>query len=186
MALLSCQSPRKEVAIVNSPSDSAYLAIGNKIASITFDTLRGSLLKAIEQYGVDGAISFCNERATGLVNTYADSVSVRRTSLRVRNQHYKADSLERMVLQNMHAAQRAGELLSEKIIRHNEEIHFFKPIKMQAFCLSCHGSTTTHVQPGTKQNILNLYPADSAINYAEGDLRGMWHITFSKNDTSNH
>ena len=60
----------------------------------------------------------------------------------------------------------------------SDEIHFFKPILLQAMCLNCHGSPGEHIQAPTLARIQQLYPNDRAVNFKEGDLRGVWHIIF--------
>ena len=67
-----------------------------------------------------------------------------------------------------------------KVIRpgSSDEIHFFKPILLQAMCLNCHGSPGQDIQSPTLARIQQLYPDDRAVNFKEGDLRGVWHIIF--------
>jgi len=60
-----------------------------------------------------------------------------------------------------------------------ELVHFFKPIIVQPMCLNCHGKSDRFIQQPTLQRINQLYPDDLAIDYEEGDFRGLWHITFN-------
>jgi hypothetical protein len=48
---------------------------------------------------------------------------------------------------------------------------------MQGMCLSCHGKREQIPAP-TLNAINQLYPNDKAFDFKEGDLRGIWHITF--------
>jgi hypothetical protein len=52
-------------------------------------------------------------------------------------------------------------------------------------CLYWHGEIGTQVSNETYQHILKLYPEDEAINHKIGDLRGIWSITFQRNDLVN-
>jgi hypothetical protein len=45
------------------------------------------------------------------------------------------------------------------------------PIRMAAPCLQCHGPVEG-ISEGTRREIVELYPADQAVGFAEGDLRG--------------
>ena len=103
---ISCTTnkPDEKTAEKEPIPDSVYTKKGNEIVALTFDTLRNSLLNAINSQGVDGAITFCNENAYPLTTTYADSVVVRRTALRYRNPDNKPDSLEQLILDEMNAA----------------------------------------------------------------------------------
>ncbi|MBA4055102.1 MAG: hypothetical protein C0490_10345 [Marivirga sp.] len=166
--------------------DSVYMQRGNQIVSLTFDTLRNSLLSTISSNGVDGAISFCNENAYPITGIYADSVVIRRTSLRVRNPNNKPDSLELLTLNDMEGLMRSSKMPPARVVRQHSrgEIHYFKPIILRAMCMNCHGTPGVQIQNLTQTKIKQLYPDDQAVNFKEGDLRGVWHIVF-KDQKSN-
>jgi hypothetical protein len=167
----------QKIAIVH---DSIYINSGNHTVARTFDTLRNSLLKIIGEKGFPDAISYCNERAYAITNTYADSMTVRRTALRYRNQENRPDSLESSVLKAMEEQMKTAATPGIKLVRNNStgEIHFFKPIMLQPLCFNCHGVPEKQIQKTTLARIQELYPDDRAINFKEGDLRGVWHIVF--------
>lgn len=164
-----------------SITDSVYVQQGNYIVAITFDTLRSSLLNAISSQGIDGAIAFCNEKAYPITATYADSFVIRRTSLRNRNPNNKPDSLELLVLDEMEVLIKSAKTPTAKVVRQRStgEIHFFKPILLQTMCLNCHGTPGKQIQHATLTRIQQLYPDDQAVNFEEGDIRGVWHIIFN-------
>jgi hypothetical protein len=167
--------------VTDQTHDSVYVKQGNMIVSATFDSLRNSLLRAIGTQGFEGAITYCNVNAFVLTNTYADSVSIERTALRYRNPKNKPDSLEQVILESMTSELKPGAVPGTKIIRDdlNGEIHYFKPIMMQAMCLNCHGKPNDQINEKTSTRIRQLYPRDRAVDFKEGDLRGVWHIIFS-------
>jgi hypothetical protein len=181
--LMSCT--RKDLGNKNvskAPiADSVYTRNGNTIVALTFDTLRNSLLYAIRSQNIDGAIAFCNEQAYPITDTYSDSVIVRRTALRFRNPKNKPDSLERSVLYSMGKQMKTVKMPDTRIIRNDstKEVHFFKPIILQPLCLNCHGIAGKQIQNSTHALIKKLYPSDQAVDYTEGDLRGVWHIIFN-------
>jgi hypothetical protein len=164
----------------NTP-DSVYVTSGDMIVKSTFDSLRNSLLRAIAKEGFEGAITFCNENALTLTNTYADSITIRRTALRWRNPKNQPDSLEQAVLHFMSSELGTKTLAPSKLIRDGGtgEIHYFKPIMMQGMCLSCHGKPNDQIHDETMTRLKKLYPSDQAVDFMEGDLRGAWHIKFS-------
>lgn len=165
--------------------DSIYMQRGSQIASLTFDTLRNSLLSAISLHGIDGAIGFCNDNASNITGTYADSVVIRRTSLRVRNSVNTPDSLELLTLNEMDELVRSSKIPAARVIRQHSkgEIHYFKPILLQAMCVNCHGAPGVQIQNLTQAKIEQLYPDDQAVNFKEGDLRGVWHIIFKEQNS---
>jgi hypothetical protein len=161
-------------------ADSVYVQRGNLIVAGTFDTLRKSLFQAISSQNFEAAITFCREQAYPITATYADTVDIRRTALRVRNLNNRPDSLELAVLIEMGNQVQAAQTPDPKIVRKpsSGEIHFFKPILLQPMCLNCHGTPGQQIQNNTLARIQQLYPNDQAVNFREGDLRGIWHITF--------
>lgn len=174
-ALLSACAPRKSEQPVSriGDSDSTYMARGDKLVAITFDTLRNTLTSAIGEHGFVYAISLCNEKANTLTTLYQEEkVLIRRASDRFRNPNNQPDSLESAMIEwyRSHSP-------SATIVRKDGEVHYIKPILMQGMCLNCHGSTTD-IKPETQAAIQEKYPADKATGYKTGDLRGLWHIVF--------
>jgi hypothetical protein len=165
-----------------SMPDSIYMKAGSEITAKTFDSLRNSLLKAISEKGIEEAITFCNLNAALLTQSYADTFFIKRTALHYRNTNNQPDSLELSILEDMTAEMQMKEMLpASRIIKDREGIHYFKPIIMQGMCLSCHGKRGEQISATTVAQINRLYPSDKAVNFREGDLRGMWHIIFKKN-----
>lgn len=160
--------------------DSVYVSQGDRIVAMTFDTLRRSLQGAIAQGNFEGAIAFCRAQAHPVTSTYADTFRIRRTALRVRNPDNRPDSLELAVLIAMGNEMQGGRQAGVKVVRTTNKIHFFKPIVLQAMCLNCHGAPGQQIADPTLSRIRELYPADQAVNFREGDLRGAWHITFDQ------
>lgn len=183
--LLSCGEKTSTVSEREAEltPDSVYIKEGNRITSLTFDTLRNSLLTAIASYGADNAIGFCHEKAYKLTATYADNVTIRRVALKYRNSGNKPDSLEQTMLLAMESDIKQAKRPVAGIIRNgtNGEIHFFKPILLQGMCLNCHGTPGKEISEATLSRIQQFYPADMAVNFKEGDLRGAWHIIFKPN-----
>ena len=62
----------------------------------------------------------------------------------------------------------------------NEKKHFYAPIKIKANCLVCHGKVNETMTVKTDSIIKSIYQFDIATGYTEGDLRGLWSITFNK------
>lgn len=179
---LGCTSKQStsETTAVQVIPDSVYINNGNRLVALTFDTLRNSLVNAIGTKGIEEAITFCNEQAYPLTATYTgDSVSIRRTSTHFRNPNNEPDSLELSVLNRMAEEMKSSSLPKVQLVRKSSgEVHFFKPIMLQAMCLNCHGAPNEQIQPATLARIQRLYPTDQAVDFREGDLRGMWHVTF--------
>jgi hypothetical protein len=154
---------------------------GDSLITRTFDTLRNTLLRAVGEKGFPGAVEFCNTKALHLTEIYSnEGVSIKRTSDKLRNPSNAPDSMEQRILVAYLELQNDKHEIKpvlEKDVRGN--YHYFKPILLQAMCLNCHGDKASQIKPDTWESIQQKYPVDSAFNYNEGDLRGIWHISFS-------
>lgn len=171
----SCRQPETATEATETP-DSVYIQRGDKLVAMTFDTLRNSLTGAIGEHGFVYAISFCNEQAYPLTTLYQEEgITIRRASDRYRNPQNEADSLENVLL-----AQFRAEGPSTRIVRTANEVHYIKPILMQGMCLNCHGTADTQIKQETLAAIHQKYPQDKATGYSDGELRGLWHIVFSR------
>jgi hypothetical protein len=178
---ISCNNSDKTRVIIQPD----YTKMGNNIVKKTFDTLRNSLQSAISLFAVEGAVPYCQTAAYSLTNVYAsDTVTVRRAAMKYRNPANKPDTTEERILKVFASLKEQGKINdSIKPITEgskNGEVHFYKPIMLQQMCASCHGSKSTDIQPPVWKAISTLYPLDMAYDFKTGDLRGMWHITFTK------
>lgn len=155
---------------------------GDSIIAKSFDTLKNSLSKIIGQKGFAEAINYCNIAASSLTNTYSnENVTIRRSSEKFRNIENAPDSLEKTIFAVLKELQEKKSPLTAQFIDQKNQFHFFKPIILQSMCLNCHGDKTSQIKPDVWNIIQQKYPADLAFDYKEGDLRGIWHITFTKN-----
>ena len=174
----------------NDNIKSDYTTMGNSIVKKTFDTLRNSLQTAISQSGFEGAVPYCQTAAYSLTNIYAsDSVTIRRTALKYRNPANKPDTSEERILKIFASLKEQG-IINDSIKpiteeSKNGEVHFYKPIMLQQMCASCHGSKSKDIHPSVWKATNALYPLDMAHDFKTGDLRGMWHIRFTKNKRAN-
>ena len=72
------------------------------------------------------------------------------------------------------------------LVSENGQMVYYKPIKIaMPACLNCHGSAGKEIDTKTLEIITQKYPDDMATGYKEGDLRGLWKITFLKNNVVN-
>ncbi len=166
---------------VSIPVD--YIAVGDSITKRTFDTLNKTVFNAINIHGVDKAIDICNLNAMALTTTYGrDDITVGRTSLKVRNKANSPSPNDLVQLEFFSKLAEKGEPLNSKLVAEQSGIvHYYKPIILQPQCLSCHGKPGVEINDQTMKAIQAKYPDDNAIEYATGDLRGLWHITFRDN-----
>ncbi len=158
--------------------DSSHYNLGRKTVKMTFDTLSNVLKTKINEEGMEGAIGFCNIEALPLTTLFEDDlrVAIRRATSLTRNPKNAPTELEAEALNYYQRLRSEGTPLEDIVYQsRGGEAHYFKPIFIQPHCLSCHGNVTN--QPYYKK-IKELYPGDKAIDYQEGDLRGIWSVKF--------
>ena len=98
-----------------------------------------------------------------------------------RNSKNKATELEQIVLADFGKKAADGQAL-EPIVKplDGQKIAFYAPIKLNDFCLNCHGKLGETLTDENYQLIKKHYPDDKVIGYASGELRGMWSIQLTK------
>jgi hypothetical protein len=176
---ISCHTKTNKSEVVNEQN---WMSRADSLVARTFDTLRNTLLQTISEKGFAGAVNFCNTEALNLTNAYREQgVTIKRTSDKIRNPGNAPDKMEQEIIDG-YIQKIIKETDLKSVLKKDEagNYHYFKPILIQAMCLNCHGEKLTQIKPDTWETIRQHYPADSAFNYKEGDLRGIWHVVFFK------
>lgn len=152
------------------------------IVTKTFDTLKKTLVTTISEKGVPGAVEVCNIHAISLTGVYSKKgFSIKRATDRPRNQNNLADSTEQRIISLLSQIKNSNKQLSPILEKDSKGVfHYYKPIIIQGMCLSCHGKKSEQILDDTWKMIAAKYPVDSAVNYSEGDLRGIWHVSINK------
>lgn len=157
---------------------------GDLISEIAQQTLSKTLVSAIQKGGILEAVEKCKVSAYPLIDSLSTAyqADIRRVSLKLRNPNNAPDSVERDVLEAYeYARQNSLELVPNVEEISKDVILYTKPIMVtNPVCLSCHGKLNQEILIKNYETIHSLYPADSAIGYSMGDLRGMWSIHFLK------
>ena len=109
-------------------------------------------------------------------------VELRRTSLLVRNPANAPDAADRAVLDLIKEQREQGEpvakVLVQKVTRPGApaEWRVYRPLGVIKQCLACHGSAEA-LAPGVQDALRIFYPQDHAVDYQEGDWRGLMRVT---------
>ena len=173
----------EDKSIPSEQEKSHYFDNGREIAKLTFKVLSSNLKGAMQEGGVEKAISYCNVRAMPLVDSLsqAHEAKIRRTSLKVRNSKNRPDQNESKALNAYARKFDQGLDLSPKIIQETDDsIHLAAPILIKPLCLNCHGVVGSTMSQTNYDYIRKYYPEDEAIGYGLDDFRGMWSIKFAK------
>jgi hypothetical protein len=166
----------------DSKVEASKLEQGKKIASESFQALSGKLMKAMGAGGPEGAVEFCNLEAYPLTDSLSKhfGVTIKRSALKYRNAQNKPDSSELAALVKYSEEIGKGVQPKPYVVNVNGKERFIAPIPTKALCLSCHGVPGVNITESVEAKINESYPNDMAIGFQEGDLRGIWSITFNE------
>jgi len=178
LIIVACSSEEKKAqkALMNE----ATLA-GDQIATVAFQSLSGHLKGAMQSGGIVNALNYCNINALPLTDSLSNNfdVEIKRTSTKLRNQLNQADSLEIYMLDLYQQILKMKKpMVGKALLAKDQNVRYFAPIIIKSQCLSCHGTVGQQVSDSTYQLIKTKYPDDTATEYFEGQLRGIWSINF--------
>jgi cytochrome c len=159
----------------------AYLEKGKEITMATQKHLGGNLVKKMKEGGVKEAVPFCNTKAMPLTQEMSETFNVRvkRTSHRLRNDKNAPDEAEKLILTTYNKSLAEHKAITPVVkLGDDGKVHYYAPIIVQKKCLVCHGEIGTDVTVKSDSIIKSFYPNDLATGFKEGDLRGIWSITF--------
>ena len=175
LVLTSCNSALSE------KDKEVYALKGKEIAEASFLELSIQLTDQMKAGGPAQAIPFCNQKAMPITNQLSEKfeATIKRTSNNLRNQQNTPSKRELEILDEFHKIKLEGKQLKPIVeLDADNKKHFYAPIVLKANCLVCHGKVDETVSVKTDSIIKSLYPNDKATGYSDGDLRGIWSITF--------
>ena len=160
-----------------------YTLKGKEIAQASFKALSSELMAQMKSGGPALAVPFCKEQARPILNEVASkyNVTIVRSSDQLRSCKIEPTERELDIINNYKQT-----ILENKELKPIIEIdvtnkkHFYAPIIVKANCLVCHGKVNETMSVKTDSIIKLTYPFDIATGYNEGDVRGVWSITFNE------
>ena len=160
--------------------EEAFLRNGKEISQLTGKTLVGKVKKAIKEDGPFEAIDFCKLKAYPLTDSLSKmhQAEISRVAIKYRNPDNEADEKEKKVINEYIKQLSQNKELKPLVKEEKEIIHYYAPIKVESACLTCHGNPGSDIPDTLYNHIKNLYPDDLAIEFKEGDIRGIWSIRF--------
>jgi len=156
-----------------------WLGDARKVASEVPPRLLATLTAAIGVGGPEGAIAVCRDEAPRLAKAASEQSgwSIRRVSLRPRNPRAVPDEWERAALEDFDRRAAAGEspalLEKAEVVSEGGQTvqRYMRALPTQPLCLNCHGASAS-LSPAVSAQLRALYPADQAVGYRVGDIRG--------------
>ena len=158
-----------------------YTEKGNLIVKKTADELSGNLMAKMKEGGIPLAVEYCNTAALPITTNIskAEHVSIKRTSLKVRNPQNSPD-IEEIEVINGFLSMINGNESPKPVVKIDQSgsPHYYAPILADAKCLMCHGALDQELSKQADSIIKTFYPKDMATGFKEGDLRGIWSVSF--------
>lgn len=163
--------------------ESAWLGEARQVASAVPPKLLATLTQAMDKSGPEGAIAVCRDEAPKLARAASEQTgwTIRRVSLRERNPKAVPDAWERAALEDFDRRAAAGESpatleKAEVVVENGQKMQrYMRALPTQALCLSCHGPAAS-LSPAVTAQLHALYPADKAVGYRVGEIRGAMTI----------
>jgi hypothetical protein len=191
-AAASEAAPQREPtpALLTPAAREWVLQTGKKVAAETFGLLSSNLQQALATGGVTNALPYCSLAASPLTASVGErhGVEVRRVTHKARNLKAAATEFELLMLDQFRDALVRSNAPSPLITNlHDGTLVFYAPIILtNALCLKCHGQPGSDIAPEALQVIRRLYPADQAVGFGLGELRGAWRVEFPANTVERH
>ncbi len=160
-----------------------YIDSAKVIAKTAFDIFSAHLKKSFSENHPAEALQYCKDNAMRITDSLSKvyGVEIKRTSFRLRNPENKPTDQEDKIMEIF--KQRIHKNLKSMPYVHYDNYgnpHVYLPIMVQDKCLMCHGDPNKDIPDDINNKLAELYPADKAIFFKKGDLRGIWSIKFPK------
>jgi len=135
-----------------------------------FKRLMARLSTELAAGGPAGAIGVCKEVAPEIAKDVGQHRSVRigRTSWKLRNPTNVGPPWTRLLLHDKPETPRLA-------AARDGRLGVTLPIRVATTCLKCHGPVES-IDPGVREQLRANYPADQAIGFRDGDLRGWFWV----------
>ncbi len=166
--------------------DEAVLLKGRAAAAALNETLEKRMARSLKESGPEGAMSVCAWQARALADEVGqkEGVTVKRTSLRLRNPANAPDAYERDMLARFTERAREGDLpdetLDERLENGRTVYRYAKPLVARPLCLTCHGPAG-EIPGEVRKQLESRYPEDAATGYAAGELLGIVSVVIPAN-----
>jgi Protein of unknown function (DUF3365) len=184
LVLISCgnqvkKTEPKETRLTGEES-LKYIAKGEFIVKGATRVLGRHIKEKMSSGGILAAVQYCNLVAHPLVDSLSKKfdVSIQRITHKARNPKNKANLSQMKILEEFEEISGGGMTSPPVVTKSGDKTKFYSPINIKPFCLNCHGGAKTNIGEEKYKFIKKLYPKDEAVDFSDGDLRGMWVIEF--------
>jgi hypothetical protein len=142
----------------------------------TQQLLIGKLITHIDSNDFEPAIRFCAENAQRLTDSISKELGydIRRISPKNRNEKNAASKIDWNAYHYFEKTKSSGQM-AKSYFNELNQIYYAPIVLGMPVCLKCHGNEQERDRRASVL-IQELYPRDRAVDYAQGDLRGVWRV----------
>lgn len=152
-------------------------------ADLVIVDMQGAVLReltdALSRSGPTAAIGFCHLDATAIIQRVSreEGVAAGRTSDRLRNPKNAPRPWAAALVQS-HAGKDARHAEGFAVDLGNK-VGVLRPIVERPMCAGCHGPVE-QLAPGVALTLKDRYPADRAVGFRDGEIRGWFWVEMPK------
>ena len=181
LASVQAQPPRGTWRVADAPADLRPLISHADLIVVSLqDELLRELRAGLKEGGPDFAIKSCHVDVVGVTRRIArqEGVAAGRTSDRLRSPANRPRPWAApLVAAN---AGRQARDVDGFVVDLGDAVGVLRPIAHQPICASCHGPAD-RLDPGVRSALKVRYPADRAIGFRRGEIRGWFWVEMPKN-----
>lgn len=165
------------LGFASQPTDEVKVHESRILAQTYGAELKMALQTALANGGPIEALDVCKDQAPLIAARLSrqSGAKVERVSRRYRNPASAAEPWQVTALEQLELANEKDKSSSEYVRHEAGAMRYMKAIRIQPLCLTCHGEA---LSDEVVQALDQHYPHDMARNYALGDLRGAFSVTW--------
>lgn len=185
--IAGCQSDEGPGETLSEEEVAYARTVGQQAAAALATGLVSELTQALDDRGPEGAVEVCATEALRLTDQIArdagSGVELKRVSSRNRNPKNAPDELEAVALEYFRQRAEEGEPLPTEWVQSDGEgaARYYKTLFVADFCVQCHGAPE-QMAAAVRDILAARYPDDAAVEYAEGDFRGLIRVSVPVGD----
>lgn len=172
LMLVACGTKPGDGALQPGDFSGQHLVAVDYVAEI--DSLRSTLAKGIAGIDADAEtfVQVCQpvgKRAREL--SEASGWSISQVAIKYRNPAHQADEQAAIVMQRFEDIPELEDVWERIVVEPETGWRYFAPIRVESACLACHGEKESR-----PEFVVQGYPDDTAFDFKEGDLRGLYSV----------
>lgn len=152
---------------------------GDRLVTSLQSTLTSHLQRELDAKGPAGALEACHLDVTWAAYRVArdEGLAAGRTASRLRNPTNAPRPWARRIVQQHENSAARG--LDGFVVDLGDRIGLLRPIEELPICAACHGPEQ-RLSPAIRPTLAQCYPADCAIGFKDGDIRGWFWVEVPK------